>query len=635
MPKRLLALLASVLLGACAGGRSAGPPAGDARAEAVRAAYLADLDSLAAAVERLDSAVAAGRGEQRAFADARTAYKRVEFLVELYTPAAAKQVNGPALPRVAEDDPTRTVIPPEGFQVIEELVFPAPDPASREEALGEVRVLAANLRRVREYAAVTRFTDGNVWDAMRQEVARVVVLGVSGFDSPVAQRSVPEAAAAIRALRAALAPYRADLRRAAPAAWERLDGGLGRAAAYLDAHPDFDSFDRLAFVTEHANPVSAALLDAQRELAIPLPAERRAWRAAAATLFDRDAVDPQFFAPSDAPRPGREQVELGRLLFFDPVLSGGGERSCATCHQPERAFTDGRARSLPLDARGAATIRNAPTVVNAGLQGAAFADLRAAFLEDQVTDVVSSPAEMHGELDRAAAALRRSPEYAARFARAFGGDAAGAVSGAGVRAAVAAYVRSLGALDSRFDRYVRGERAALSEPEKRGFNLFMGRAKCGTCHFAPLFNGTVPPAYTDTESEVLGVPARAVVRGAVVDPDPGRFRTHGIPLHRHAFKTPTVRNAELSAPYMHNGVYRTLEEVVDFYDRGGGAGIGIDLPNQTLPPDPLELAAREKADLVAFMKALTDTAGTTYRPSALPGLAGGARRGLRTAEGGY
>jgi cytochrome c peroxidase len=273
---------------------------------------------------------------------------------------------------------------------------------------------------VREYAAVTRFTDANVWDAMRQEVARVVVLGVSGFDSPVAQRSIPEAAAALRALRAALAPYRADLRRAAPRAWERLDGGLARAAAYLDANPDFAAFDRLAFVTEHANPVSAALLDAQRALGIPLPAERRAWRAAAATLFDRDAIDPHFFAPSDAPRPGREQVELGRLLFFDPVLSGGGERSCASCHQPERAFTDGRARSLSLDARSAATIRNAPTVVNAGLQGAAFADLRTTFLEDQVADVVSSPAEMHGELDRAAAALRRSPEYAARFARAFG-----------------------------------------------------------------------------------------------------------------------------------------------------------------------------------------------------------------------
>ena len=113
-----------------------------------------------------------------------------------------------------------------------------------------------------------------------------------------------------------------------------------------------------------------------------------------------------------------------------------------------------------------------------------------------------------------------------------------------------------------------------------------------------------------------------MTRGAAVDPDPGRFRTHGIHLHRHAFKTPTVRNAEFTAPYMHNGVFRTLEEVVDFYDRGGGAGIGIDLPNQTLPPDPLDLAEGEKADLVAFMRALTDTAGTTARPAALPRTTG-------------
>ncbi|MEW5926786.1 MAG: cytochrome c peroxidase [Gemmatimonadota bacterium] len=633
MPKLPLALLA-LALAACADGRSAEPRA-DARAEAVHAAYLADLDSLAAAVERLDSAVARGRGEQRAFAEARAAYKRVEFLVELYTPSAAKQLNGPALPRVAEDDPTQTAIPPEGFQVVEEMLFPAPDPAARAEALDEVRVLAAHLRRVREYAAVTRFTDANVWDAVRQEVARVVVLGVSGFDSPVALRSVPEAAQAFRALRAALEPYGADLRRASPEAWARLEGGLARATVYLDAHPDFDGFDRLAFVTEHANPVSAALLDAQRALAIPLPAERRAWRADAATLFDPGAVDPRFFAPADAPPPSREQVELGRVLFFDPVLSGAGERSCASCHRPERAFTDGLARSPSLDARGAAALRNAPTVINAGLQGAAFADLRAAFLEDQVADVVSSPAEMHGDLERAAAALRRSPDYAARFARAFGRDDGGAVTGASVRAAVAAYVRSLVALDSRFDRYVRGDRAALSAAERRGFNLFMGRAKCGTCHFAPLFNGTVPPAYAETESEVLGVPSRPATRGAAVDPDPGRFRVHGIHLHRHAFKTPTVRNAELTAPYMHNGVFRTLEEVVDFYDRGGGAGIGIDLPNQTLPPDPLRLTDRDKADLVAFMRALTDTVGTTARPAALPRLADGSRRAARAAGRGY
>jgi cytochrome c peroxidase len=198
----------------------------------------------------------------------------------------------------------------------------------------------------------------------------------------------------------------------------------------------------------------------------------------------------------------------------------------------------------------------------------------------------------------------------ARFAAALGKPAIQALTGQSLSIAVAAYVRSLEALDSRFDRAIRGDTGAVSASERRGFNLFMGKAGCGTCHFAPLFGGTTPPNYLESEPEVIGVPSRPVERGAVIDGDIGVFGSTRAPLHRHAFKTPTVRNVALTAPYMHNGVYRTLEEVIDFYDRGGGAGIGIRLPNQTLPPDSLRLSEREKGDLKAFMESLTDS---TYR----------------------
>lgn len=133
----------------------------------------------------------------------------------------------------------------------------------------------------------------------------------------------------------------------------------------------------------------------------------------------------------------------------------------------------------------------------------------------------------------------------------------------------------------------------------------MGKAGRGTCHFAPLFNGTVPPAYRRTEIEILGLPATA--DGRVVDPDSGAYHVLGNPLHVHGFKTTTVRNVALTAPYMHNGVFGTLEEVVDFYDGGGGAGPGIEPDHQTLPPDSLRLTDPEKQALVRFMEALTDT----------------------------
>jgi cytochrome c peroxidase len=112
---------------------------------------------------------------------------------------------------------------------------------------------------------------------------------------------------------------------------------------------------------------------------------------------------------------------------------------------------------------------------------------------------------------------------------------------------------------------------------------------------------------------VIGVPSRPDTAGAKVDPDPGVAGFDHATVHRHAFKTPSLRNVELTAPYMHNGVYRTLEDVVDFYDRGGGAGIGIELPNQTLSPEPLRVSAREKCDMIAFMRALTDTTQVARR----------------------
>ena len=159
---------------------------------------------------------------------------------------------------------------------------------------------------------------------------------------------------------------------------------------------------------------------------------------------------------------------------------------------------------------------------------------------------------------------------------------------------------------------MRGDDAALTADEVRGFNVFMGKAQCGICHFIPLFNGNVPPEFTNSESEVIGVPRRADNRrpsaarpsAARIDSGEGRYiNTKMAPL-RYAFKTPILRHAAQTVPYMHNGVYKTLDEVVDFYDRGGGTGLGFDLPNQTLPEGKLNLTVSEKKALVAFLKVL-------------------------------
>ncbi|MNQ90012.1 Cytochrome c551 peroxidase precursor [compost metagenome] len=146
----------------------------------------------------------------------------------------------------------------------------------------------------------------------------------------------------------------------------------------------------------------------------------------------------------------------------------------------------------------------------------------------------------------------------------------------------------------------------MNPNELKGFNLFMGKAKCATCHFMPLFNGTAGPSFSNTEGEVLGVLQDPKAQIPVIDSDEGRYNWTKMDVLKFAFKTPTLRNIALTAPYMHNGAYQTLEEVMDFYNKGGAAGMGITLENQTLSPDPLNLNKKEIQDIIAFLKTLND-----------------------------
>jgi cytochrome c peroxidase len=549
---------------------------------------------------------------RRAFRRCRLAYKRVEPFTEYFLPATSRLVNGAPVAEVEVEE--TKLFEPAGLQVIELLLYPSPAPATQDTASRtELRRQAIRLRRqVRSLQlswADQEFTDAHVFDALRQQVFRVVALGITGFDTPLCPTAtLPEAEAALAALEAPLKLYApaasATLgKAAAPTAQARLMA----ARTALRQQPDFALFDRLGFIRSHANPLGRGLLALQRQLGIaPFPGELRALRPDAATLFDAGAFNPDFYTGNRQWFTNPAKVALGRALFYDPVLSGGGGRSCASCHQPGRAFTDGLALSATL--KGGTLRRNTPTILNAALQAGQFYDLRAPNLENQAIDVVGNRDEMHGSLDAAAGRLARQPRYATQFRQAFPETEAGEplVSPVRIQNALAAYERSLVRLNAPFDRHVRGEKGAVLSPEAvRGFNLYAGRARCATCHFLPLTNGTAPPTFQDSEAEVLGVPARPGSRQ--LDPDLGRYALTKLAPLRHAFKTPTLRNVALTAPYMHNGQFRTLEEVIDFYNEGGGVGQGIAVENQTLPPDKLHLTPKDVADLKAFLVTLTDT----------------------------
>lgn len=559
-----------------------------------------------------------------AFIDARRAYKRIEWLAEHYTPLTAVAVNGPAIDRPDDESP-QIIVRPTGLQVIEAMLYrPAISNGLLDSVAIQARIARINIKRIRERVQETEVTETQLFDAARTEIGRMVSLGISGFDTPLVGTAISEASATIASITAAMADF-------APTSTQNIDlQRIGNAArSFLDSTKSFATFDHFTFVSAYANPFARALGDLQRAANVQRLTDPRAWNAASNSVFDSNAFNPQGFAPPGARPTSPQLVALGARLFYETRLSGKNDRSCATCHVPSRALTDGmrvpallptpdqpNALVTASERRVASPPRNTPTLYNAALQAASFADARIAFLEDQIATVIHNPREMAGDLAHATLLLRNDSSYAPLFTAAFGTVPDTTAMSRELRGALAAYLRSLVRLNSRFDRAMRGEVSAMTSDERQGFNLFMGKARCGTCHFAPLFNGTVPPGYTDAEVEILGVP-KSLRKPLSLDADLGAGMAERAPLHNHAFKTSTVRNAAVTAPYMHNGSIATLEELIDFYDAGGGAGLGLDVPNQTLASDSLHLTKLEKRQLIGFIGALTDTAAAPGGSSTL------------------
>ncbi|SHM61591.1 cytochrome-c peroxidase [Flavobacterium chilense] len=558
--------------------------------------FKADITLLIEKVAKLKYSVQSDSAEaqiQRQFLEAHQGYKKVEMISEYYSPAVSKSINGPAIPEFEEND--NITVQPEGFQVIEELVFPKYDKKNKKELLQELGVLSANLIRLEKVSNSNELTDAHVFDAMRLEVYRIITLGITGFDSPVVLNSLPEALVSLETIEKY---YNVYLENKTVSNSKETLQILEKGKKYLKTNTNFNAFDRAYFIKEILNPLSKGLFKTQTELGIPLMKEQRGLKVTAETLFDKDAFDPEAFSGFPDYQTTSEKIALGKKLFNDPVLSGNNTRSCASCHHAEKAFTDGLERAVALDGKSMIQ-RNTPTLTNIAFQRVFFADSRVSYLEDQAVAVIKNENEMHGSLEKSALAIQKNQDYVKEFKKAF---PKGAINEFEIKNALASYIRSLSHYDAKFDGYMQNK-TAFTADEKAGFNLFAGKAKCATCHFIPLTNGTVPPNFDRSESEILGTPNK----NKKLDGDLGKFIITQAAIHKNSFKTPTIRNIELTAPYMHNGVYKTLEEVIDFYDQGGGLGLGFDVPNQTLPEDKLNLSDKEKKQLIAFMRTLTDS----------------------------
>ncbi|HEX9191370.1 MAG TPA: cytochrome c peroxidase, partial [Candidatus Deferrimicrobiaceae bacterium] len=269
-----------------------------------------------------------------------------------------------------------------------------------------------------------------------------------------------------------------------------------------------------------------------------------------------------------------EKAELGKKLFFDRRLSGDGTMSCATCHDPESGYSDGLAISLSYPTTR--NWRNSPGLVNAAYRKTLFWDGRAASLEEQALFPMMSPFEMNRNLDYVEEVLKTVPGYVAAFDRIFGGE----ITRQRVAMAIAAFERTLVSRDTPLDRHLRGEKDALTAKQRAGYELFVGKAGCSACHGGETLadgrfhNLAVPEDPKAKEDPRVLATARFVgkVSGFPdyrnLSEDPGRFLVTKVPADRKAFSTPPLREVARTAPYMHNGSLASLEEVIDFFDRG-------------------------------------------------------------------
>ncbi|WP_375605034.1 cytochrome-c peroxidase [Flavobacterium davisii] len=523
---------------------------------------------------------------KKQFIITRLAFKTCEEFIAFYFPSTFTKINGAPINENDLNDSNRKIEDATGFQVVEETLFDKK--LNRQEAIQNTATLQSYIQTLELQIQTIQLTDRSIFEIQKLQLIRIISLGISGFDSAIALQSLAETKSALKGIQSYINCFSFE---------EKLNKKIAQSIQFINQNQDFNSFNRAVFIVKYIKPIFEEINHIQQKLNIKNNSFISAIDFSKNSPFEKGAFNVNYFAPFYNRNPSKAQIALGKELFYDKILSGNQAVSCASCHIPEIGYADHKTTAV----NHIANSRNTPTLLNSALQNNLFVDGRVVYLEDQAKAVINNKNEMHGSFKTALAKINSNPIYIQKFKKVFLNEKV--VREQHVLKSLASFIRTLAPLNSRFDNYLQGT-ASLTSNETKGFNLFMGKGKCATCHFFPLFNGSVPPLYQKMESEVLGVPTKPNVPS--LDPDLGEYLITQAPLKKYAFKTPTLRNAAITFPYMHNGHFKTLEEVLIFYNKGGGKGLGIHLKNQTLPEDNLNLSKQDIKDLISFIKTLND-----------------------------
>lgn len=556
------------------------------------------MESLEALIKADDQDAA-----QEAYHEARMAFKRLEGEWSYLSNESVQQwVNGAPLPKLVHGIPGNEIREPQGLQRLEELVYE--DDMELDEVRRIAKLALIHVKEDARFYGPYQMTQVQLLEAGQLQIIRTLSLGITGFDTPASDRAIQESAVALQSMKVALEAG-VESYAWSEEAYNEAMSLWSKAVERLSAGADFESFNRAIYVRENLVPLYRAHVQLRKLYAARMPKKKTGpttpfnWDEE--FLFSSDLIDSYAFSKLKRENHTASLEALGEALFNEVELSLNHNLSCASCHKPELAFQDGMTTSF--SGRSEQEIkRNTPTLINVAQSPTYLWDNSVEGLEHQFIHVFKAQDEFNISFLEMEERLMAKPEYKEAFAQIFPSSRTSFRSR--LEAALSAYLHSLTQYESKFDAYVAGLEELTAE-EELGFNLFMGKAACATCHFAPTFSGLVPPLFAEMEGEVLGVLDTPVVGKLHVDDGKyGSSTVNSADFHKFMFKTVGVRNSARTAPYMHNGAYETLEHVVAFYNHGGAQGLGIDLPNQTLPGDSLGLTDEESKALVAFMHTL-------------------------------
>jgi cytochrome c peroxidase len=553
---------------------------------------------------------------------ARIKLKGIDFWVRYLEPVAYKKLNGP-LPVEWENEVFEKYEKPykrEGAGLSLAELYLANKNITKDslEQLVRLSVTALNTFKA---DSITRQLDtfDHFFLCNRLYLLNLAAIYTTGFECPDYKNIIPELRGMLQSVKQIYTGYNQSFP-ATPLTNDYL-ALYDKTIDFVNLQPaDFARFDHFDFIKNYINPLFAINQELiGRYNVLSSSFNDFTLNNDCMSIFNKSLYMPQnakgvYSLVSDK-ETLKEIKAVGKLLFYDPILSGNNERSCASCHKPTEYFTDTAAVTSLQFGGKSRLARNTPTLINVVYNHLLMLDGKHISLQSQGKDVMTNPLEMGCSEEDILKKIMSCKEYRSAFKKFLKATPENKeITFDYIASAITYFYTDFSNYYSPFDNAMNNN-APLGKDAVAGFNLFMSKAQCATCHYVPQFNG-VPPPYISSEFEVLGIPDDTTY--SKLNADKGRYNVNPAFETNGAFRTGSLRNSEYTKPYMHNGVFSSLRQVIDFYDAGGGAGRKLDINNQTLSSDSLRLTQGEKNDLISFIHSLNEDIIFEGTPQKLP-----------------